>query len=53
MKTIKLTKDKVVSVRINSMIKNKLKKSGQSVQEFLDEKLAEKFETVTTIKDRK
>jgi len=53
MKTIKLTKDKVMSIRINSIVKDKLKKEGFSVQEFLDAKLAEMFETTTIVRVKK
>jgi hypothetical protein len=41
MKVIKPVKDKVLSVRINSLFKNALAKDGFTVQEFLDKKLAE------------
>jgi nitrogen regulatory protein PII-like uncharacterized protein len=53
MKAIKVIKDKTVNVRVSGMIKNELKKEGSSVQKFLDEKLAEKYETIITIRGKK
>lgn len=53
MKVIRLIKDKVLSIRVNTFIKDKLSKEGYTVQSFLDEKLDEKFETVTIIKVKK
>ena len=53
MSTIKLSKNKVMSIRINDIVKDKLKKQGFTVQEFLDIKLAEMFETITTVRVKK